>query len=283
MLKIAYQGVPGSFSYLTGVKFFGKKNKFIGTKEFKEIFELVKNQKADYGILPIENSIAGSVYENYDLLDKYEVKIVGESYLKIELCLLGVKIKIPLNQRIKLMKKIYSHPKALEQCKKFFEKHPWLEKVVFSDTAGSAKYVSETKDITLGAIASKECAKIYNLQVLKENIEDFKNNFTRFLIITDSRKYKTPQTANKASLIFVLPHVPGSLYRSLEVFAQNNLNLTKIESRPIPTKPFEYLFYLDFEFDKEIFMNGKLEKILQEVKKKTKKLKILGFYSKGKI
>ncbi len=281
MVKIAYQGIEGSYSYLAGNKFFSKKGKFIGTNEFKEIFEKISKQEVDYGVIPIENSLAGSVYENVDFLNKYPVKVCGEIYLKINLFLLGIRSEIPIDLRLKYLRKVYSHPKALEQCKKFFEKYPYLEKIAFSDTARAAKFISETEDISLAAIASKECAKIYNLQILKENIQDFDFNYTRFLIITHEKKYKINKKADKCSLIFVLSHTPGSLYRSLEVFAKNNLNLTKIESRPIPTRPFEYFFFLDF-----VFKNRKIEEIIDIIKefsKRVNKLKILGFYEEGKL
>ena len=282
MKKIVYQGIKGSFSYLTALKFFGKNNKFIGTNEFKEIFDNVSNSRVDYGIVPIENSLAGSVYENFDLLLKYEVYVCGEAYYKVNLNLLGVKAKIPTNLRIKYLKKVYSHPKALEQCKNFFEKFSHIEKINFSDTARAAEFVSKSNDISLGAIASKECAKIYKLQILKKNLEDFKFNFTRFLIITNKRNYKINEDANKCTLIFILPHTPGSLYRALEIFAVNNFNLTKLESRPIPNRPFEYFFFLDF-----VFKNMKAKRVkdilLKGLPKRVKNFKILGFYKEAKF
>lgn len=280
--KIAYQGIPGSFSYIAGIKFFGSKNKFIGTETFKEIFELIKKDKVDFGIIPIENSIAGSIYENYDFLNKYSVKVVGEIYLKIIHNLLAIKFKnFSKEERLKLIKKVYSHPKALEQCQKFFEKHPWIEKINFSDTAGSAKFVSEQKNPSLGAIASELAAKIYNLDIILRNIEDDKNNYTRFLVITRNNKNIRLNNPNKCSLIFKLPHIPGSLYRALRPFAENQINLTKIESRPIIGKPFEYYFYLDFEFNGRKLYD--ILKVIKEFKKAVQSMKILGFYHKGKF
>ncbi|GBD34491.1 P-protein [bacterium HR35] len=280
--KIVYQGIPGSFSYLAGIKFFGNKNKFIGTETFKEIFELIDKNKADFGIIPIENSIAGSIYENYDLLNKYPIKVVGEIYLRIIHNLLAIKLKnISKRKRLKLIKKVYSHPKALEQCNKFFEKHPWIEKVSFSDTAGAAKFVSEQKNPSLGAIASELAAKIYNLDIILRHIEDDKNNYTRFLVITRNNRNMRLNNPDKCSLIFKLPHRPGSLYRALQPFAENKINLTKIESRPIIGKPFEYIFYLDFDFvGKKL---NEILKVIKEFKKVAEEVKILGFYSKGKF
>jgi len=273
--KIAYQGLQGAFSWLAGIKFFGKKNKFISVDEFKKIFELVENKKADFGVVPIENTLVGSIYENYDHLNSYNVKIYGEIILKIEHNLLGIKTDLPFSKRIKLIKKVFSHPKALEQCQKFFEKYTWIEKVSYKDTAGSAKYISEIKDESLGCIASKEAGKIYGLEVIKENIEDNKNNFTRFLIIS-KKENKNLKKINKGSLIFRLLHASGGLYKALKHFAENKINLTKIESRPIKDRPFEYVFYMDFEFQK-----GELKKVLKtlkEFKNLVKKFKFLSFY-----
>ncbi len=277
--KIVYQGIEGSYSYLAGVKFFSKENKFIGVNNFKEIFKLVAENKADFGVVPIENSIAGSVYENIDYLNRYNVKIIGEHYLKIEHCLLGIKARMPFNIRMKYIKKIYSHPKALEQCSKFLDKYKNIEKIAYTDTASSAKLISELNDITLACIASKECAYLYNLQILKNNIQDFKNNFTRFLFIAQLNFNFKEYNLNKASIIFTLPHIPGSLYRALEIFAINNINLTKIESRPIPEKPFEYFFFVDFIFNSRI----NLDEIFLKFRKKVKKFKILGIYKNAKM
>jgi len=273
--KIVYQGIEGSYSYLAGIKYFGSKNIFIGVNNFKEIFKNVEERKADFGVVAIENSIAGSVYENFDNLNKFKVKVIGECYLKIEHNLLGIKAKLPFNLRIKFIKKIYSHPKALEQCNKFLDKYPYIEKIAYSDTASAAKLVSELNDITIACIASKECAKIYNLEILKENIQDNRNNLTRFLIIS-SKQINIPH-ANKASIIFTLPHIPGSLYNALKIFAEFKINLTKIESRPIPEKAFEYFFFVDFIFSKDVNLNY----VLKEFKKKVNRIKILGIYESG--
>lgn len=273
--KIVYQGIEGSYSYLAGIKYFGSKNIFIGVNNFKEIFKNVEERKADFGVVPIENSIAGSVYENFDNLNKFKVKVIGEFYLKIEHNLLGIKAKLPFNLRIKFIKKIYSHPKALEQCNKFLDKYPYIEKIAYSDTASAAKLVSELNDITIACIASKECAKIYNLEILKENIQDNRNNLTRFLIIS-SKQINIPH-ANKASIIFTLPHIPGSLYNALKIFAEFKINLTKIESRTIPEKASEYFFFVDFIFSKDVNLNY----VLKEFKKKVNRIKILGIYESG--
>lgn len=273
-MKIAFQGTKGSYSYLAGIKYFGKNKNFIGTKTFKDVFNLVSKKHSDFGIIPIENTIAGSIYENYDLLIQHKVFVTGEIYLKIEHNLLGIKSAFKnKSQRIKYIKKVLSHPKALEQCNKFFEKYSWIEKSIFSDTAEAAKYVAESNDISLGAIASKKCAQLYNLEIIKTNIEDNKNNYTRFLII--SNFFSKNNLANKSSLVFTLPHKPGKLYEALEIFAKNNINLTKLESRPIIGKPFKYMFFIDFEFHQQL---KDLIKIIKKFKRNTSQIKILGFY-----
>ncbi len=282
MGKIYYQGVKGSFTYFAAIKAFGQKNDFIGVDNFREIFEGVINKKADYGVLPTENTIAGSVYENYDNLEKYsrKIQVIKEVYLKISHCLLGIKFNIPKEKRIKLIKKVYSHPKAIEQCNIFLNKYPYIEKIAYKDTAGAAKFVKESKDITLAAIASREAGKIYGLEVLKEKIEDSPNNFTRFFVISRRNLDLKNFEGDKCSVIFKLPHVAGSLYNVLEVFARYKINLTKIESRPIIGKPFEYNFFVDFEIDKQ--KPQEIVKILKEVRKKTDDFIILGFYQKAK-
>ncbi len=277
---IIYQGIEGSFSSIVARKFFGKNNKFIGANTFGEIFDGVSN-KNFLGVVPIENTIAGSVYENLDLLLKFnsKIKIIGEAYLKIEHFLAGIKSNLSFNQRIKIIKKAYSHPKALEQCLNFFNKYFWIEKVVLKDTAFAAKFVSETKDLSLAAICGLEAAKIYNLEIIKKNIEDNHKNFTRFLIIAPSKSNLNFGKSSKCSLIFNLKHKPGSLADVLNIFKKYNLNLTKIESRPIVGNPFEYNFFLDFEFNLSLI---KIKEILKEVKKYTTNLIVLGFYPKKK-
>lgn len=273
MKKIIYQGAPGSYSHSTGLGYFGNKNSFVGVRHFKDVFEAIKKGSADYGVIPIENTLAGSVYENYDYLFDYDVQIIAEHKLQIHHNLLGFNGGIS-----EKLKKVYSHPKALEQCALFFENNPQIEEIVAYDTAGAAEMVSESEDKTLGAIASKEAAKLYNLKVLKTNIEDDTNNWTRFLIISKKLGKHDVKDANKASLIFSTSHRPGSLFNAIKSFADHRLNLTKLESRPMPNKPFEYFFYVDFEFDS---MHLELVKdTLEELKANTHFLKILGHYEK---
>ncbi len=277
--KIVYQGVEGSFSYIVGKKYFGENNTFAGTKEFKDIFNFISRKSMDYGVIPIENSLAGSVYENYDLLNKHKkIKIIGEAYLKIEhhLMIPGI-----CGKSLKPVKKVLSHAKALEQCTGFFNNYPSIEKVVHFDTAAAAKYISSHGDCSMAAIASKEASQIYNLKIISKNIEDNPLNFTRFLLIDSKQKtISSDKEPDKSSLIFRLPHFPGSLYHALEVFFRHELNLSKIESRPIHGKPFEYLFYIDLDFEGRKI--SEIKEIIEEFKARTAYLRILGFYNSQK-
>lgn len=273
MKKIIYQGAPGSYSHSTGLGYFGSETSFTGVHHFNEVFEAIKNGNAEFGIIPIENTLAGSVYENYDHLFNYDVQIVAEHKLQIHHNLLGVR-----GASFKQLKKVYSHPKALEQCALFFENNPQIEEIVAYDTAGAAEMVSKLKDETLGAIASTDAAKLYDLKILKENIEDDANNWTRFFIITKKTAKLNVKDANKASLIFSTSHQPGSLFSAIKAFADHRLNLTKLESRPMPNKPFEYFFYVDFEFDSKHL--DLVKATLAELKADTHILKVLGQYKK---
>lgn len=270
-ISIVYQGIPASFSHLTALKVFGPQCQATGTPRFKDIFRSVESGRASFGIVPIENSLAGSVHENYDLLERSAVVIYGEEYMRIEHYLLGVRGADPtLNE----LKRIYSHPKALEQCHQFSEEHPHIETVEYSNTATAAQFVAESNNPALAAIASREAAALYGLQILRANLEDSTFNYTRFVIIA---KEATPPDAdvNKASVILSLPHQPGSLATVLQIIRHHNANLSKIESRPVSGKPFEYLFTLDFEFDGG-FETG--VKILDALKESVATLRLLGLY-----
>ncbi len=228
------QGVPGAYSQKAALDFFSQSE--IGFRaSWKEVFEEVQAGNADFGVLPVENSAAGSVSGVYDLLMKYRFYIVGAVSVKVEHCLAaGTKEKITT---------VVSHPQGLSQCSEYIEAHG-LSQIEFSNTAAAAKYVAEEKPEHTAAICSKEAALEYGLVVLDQNIQNAKNNITRFVVI--SKEPILPEDAGKISLCFSLPHSTGSLYGVLERFAMSGLNLTKIESRPIPESNFEYDFYLDF-------------------------------------
>lgn len=266
--RIGYQGVKGAFSYLEAVKRFGENNLFIGRGSFREVFEDLQEGRTDAALLPIENSLAGSIHEVYDLLYQYSFTINGESYRLIEHCLLGL-------GKLEDIQKVFSHPKALEQCTKFLKAHPGMKPIVHADTAGAAAEVAQKKDKTLAAISSEECADLYGLQVIRKNIEDEPNNYTRFFAIS---KRAEPGKKNKCSLMLTLKHEPSSLYRLLGLFAEENLNLTKLESRPMKQRPFEYIFSLDFEFGLQ-----DIEKFLIKCKNQAQSFKLLGIYEKAEV
>lgn len=271
MKKIIYQGAPGSFSHLIGDTFFSKDSLLVGrVSKFKKICEEFLSEQFDYLVLPIENTVAGSVYENYDNLFNFELHVIAEKSIRIEHHLLTKA------NDVKKISKVYSHPKALEQCELFFENHPWIEEVAVHDTAGAAEFVSQSGDSTHAAIASKEASKLYDLPVLLSNIEDDHRNFTRFFII--SKKPEFVPLADKASLVFSTSHKPGSLFHALKTFSDHRLNLTKLESRPLPDNPFEYFFYVDFEFDPA--HRDAVDSTLKDLRNEVHFLKILGIYKK---
>jgi len=273
MSKVLYQGAPASYSEIAAKKFLGKETECKGVNTFAELYEMLAAQNADYAAIPIENSLIGPIWENDDLLPLYDIEVVGEYYLRIEHCLLAAH-----EGDLKGLKKVLSHPKALDQCRKFFKEHPWIEPVVHFDTAGAAREIAAAKKPTVGAIASSETAAIYGLAVLQKNLEDDSQNFTRFIFIRQKRAANESGMADKCSLIFSLPHRPGALYHVLAEFADKQLNLSRIASRPIKGRPFEYLFYLDCEFAPE--RQKEIEMVLEKMKQHSEFFKPLGFYKR---
>ncbi len=279
MSIIVHIGKPGSFSHAAARTQYGTDHTYIGCKSFEDVFRTVAEGNAEIGVVPIENSLAGSIYENYDMFDKYSVSIATEQYLKVEHYLLCKKSHATDTERMREMITVYSHPKALEQCRSFFNNHDWMKPTVAIDTATSAYQVASSDDMTVAAIGSLESAHLYRLHVLARNIEDDINNYTRFVYII-KKKADNPQ-ANKCSLQFEVKHEPGSLVRVLQVLSAHKLNLTKIESRPIHGKPFEYQFYMDFEFDPKD--REELDTVIDELRRNTHIVKILGMYKAGKL
>lgn len=277
---IAYQGVPASYSYATAQAIFGGDNTFIGCSRFAEIFAAVSSGAADCGIIPIENSLASSIFDNYDLLYREDVYVVDEYYLPIQHFLLAKQIDgVSSKERLAQIKKVFSHTQALEQCSQFFDEHPELEEIVYSDTAGAARHVAESSDTSIAAIASREAGALYGLEIIGENIQNQQNNITRFVVIAKAPVVDTE--VDKGSIILELAHnKPGALLEILSIFADQNINLSKLQSRPIGGSSFEYMFYIDFEFDGDI---EKIEKVMDKVKKHTAYLKKLGYYKAGKI
>ncbi|MBI4548562.1 MAG: prephenate dehydratase [Ignavibacteriae bacterium] len=269
---VAFQGEYGAFSEQAANGFFSRPVKKIPLKSFEEVFECVHRKKADFGVIPIENSLYGSVHQNYDLLEKYHLHIIGEIKLRVVHALL-VNKGVTLQQ----VKYIYSHPQALGQCKDFLSRLNHVEVIAAYDTAGAAKAIKEDRRDDAAAIASLEAARAYGLKVLRRGIESNHENYTRFLLISKKKRVATKHA--KTSIIFSMENVPGALFRALSVFALRDIDLYKIESRPIIGKPWEYLFYLDFQGS---IKDEPCRNAIAHLREITTYLKILGSYQTGK-
>lgn len=270
-LKIAFQGERGAYSEEAAFAFWGNQILPIPYKSFKSVFDSVQSDSCSFGLIPIENSLAGSIHQNYDLLLRHELQIVGEIKYRIRHNLLALK-----GVRIEQIKKIYSHPQALDQCSEFIESLHGAEAVPMYDTAGSALHVYEYKFRDAAAIASARAAQTFNLDILKSSIENNHRNYTRFLVIA-----RTPQPFTgtaKTSIVFSMKDIPGALFKALAVFALRDINLLKIESRPLRNSPWSYMFYLDFEGNLQDEAINHAINHLQEI---TSFLKILGSYPVG--
>ena len=237
---VVFQGVEGAYSYAAMRQYFGKNIESYHVKTWRTAMEDVTHGKADYAVLPIENSTAGIVADIYDLLMEYKLYIVGEQIIRVDHVLLGMP-----DAQIGDIREVCSHPQGLAQCKAFLEENPSWKKKEVENTAGAAKKVSEVGDKGVAAIASREAGEVFGLKVLAENICREKANSTRFIIV--SRKPEYEEKAGKISICFELPHESGTLYNMLSHIIYNGLNMTKIESRPIPGKSWEYRFFVDFE------------------------------------
>ena len=270
--KVAFQGERGAFSEIAAIKFFGSSIEPVLCKTFEEIFKKINCKEADYGLLPIENSQTGGINEAHDLLLHQELFAVGEVKLKVEHCLI-TKDEIDF----KLIKKVYSHPQALAQCEGFLSKNlPHCQIIPVYDTAGSVKMISNLNKNNVAAIASNWAAELYGLKIMRKGIQDNKHNYTRFLVL--SSEISPDPKNNKTSIIFAVVSKPGALYKCLKEFALRDLNLTRLESRPSKQKPWEYIFYTDFE--KGLFDQSARE-ALEELKKHTTFVKVIGtYYSK---
>ncbi|MGB5107868.1 MAG: prephenate dehydratase [Candidatus Zixiibacteriota bacterium] len=268
VLEIAFQGERGSFSEEAARRFFGPEITPDPKRTFPEVFTAVESGAADFGVVPVENSLVGSIHQNYDLLLRRNLKIIGEQNQRIVHHLI-----VNPGTTLDHLTSIHSHPVALDQCKEYLQKHSKLTVVVEYDTAGSVKLIKEQTMNTAGAIAGAYAAELYEMQILASAIQDEPDNYTRFLILSKNPAERTERC--KTSIVFALKNIPGVLFKALSVFALRDLDLTKIESRPLRKKAWEYYFYLDFvgHVDDEAARNAVTH--LREI---TTFLKILGSY-----
>jgi prephenate dehydratase len=241
--RTGIQGELGAFSQEAVHQLLGRKARVVPHPTFESVFAALRAGRIAAAVIPMENTLAGSVHENFDHLLHFDVRIAAETNVRVVHNLIA-----PPGVRFKDVRKVYSHPVALNQCLKFFAQHPKLERVPFYDTAGGVKMVMEQNDPDAAAIASDVAASIYGGTILKRSIEDDRRNFTRFFLLYPAKRLPPPRRAKewKTSLVFTTRNVPGALFRVLSAFALRDLNLNKIESRPLRGKPWEYLFYLDF-------------------------------------
>lgn len=271
--RVSIQGFEGSFHQEAARQFYGKGVEVICCATFREVIKIAGNKKeSEGGVMAIENSIAGSILPNYNLLQKSNLKIIGEVFLQIKQNLL-------VNPGVKLsdIKEVHSHPMAIQQCLDFLDKHSWRI-VETEDTALSAKHIHKHHSKHIAAIASKLAAEIYELTMIAPNIHTLKNNYTRFLILQREGEITEVNDANKASINFNTDHSKGSLAKVLNTIAAAGINLSKLQSMPIPGSDFKYSFHADMEFDSK----EQLHDALKDIKKQTEALNVLGVYKSGK-
>lgn len=267
--KVSIQGEEGSYSEEAGIKYWGKSVVFIPKRSFEDVISSVEKGETDYGLLPLENTLIGSIAHTYDLILESHLPIIGEVITPVSHCLLSVK-KVDIDQ----IRRVYSHPAALSQCSTFLQGLKDCEIIPIYDTAGSAMKISREKDPSAAAVASRLAAQLYNLEIIAEKLEDYPNNQTRFIII-GTRVEESSLKHAKTSIVFTTLHQPGALYKVLKVFNDYGINLTKLESRPHKTEPWRSYFYLDFEGHER---DGIVKEAMKELKEQTNFLKVLGSY-----
>ena len=236
-MRIAYQGEPGAFSE-AAARLIAPEAQLVACKTFEDVFDAVEGGPAGYGVVPIENSIGGSIHRNYDLLLSHHLPIVAE----VELPVVHQLLALP-GTTMERLRRVYSHPQALAQCERFLRTLTGVEIIATYDTAGSAKLVADERLADAAAIASARAGEVFGLVPLASSIQDFNDNLTRFLVI--GRRPISESAPDKTSIVFSLPNQPGALFKALSAFALHGIDLTKLESRPIPGRPWEYLFYAD--------------------------------------
>ncbi len=265
--RVVFQGAKGAYSQIAMEEFFTKEVDSFSVDTFRQAMCALEEGSADYAVLPIENSTAGIVSEIYDLLVEFENYIVGEQVVKIEHCLLGLP-----EAEMEDIDVVYSHPQSLMQSAAFLEKQPW-QQISLLNNAFAAQKVQEDKKKNQAAIASEKAGQLYGLKVLEKGVNQAENNCTRFIVVAGRKIFR--KQADKISLCFEIPHKSGSLYHILSHFIYNDLNMTKIESRPIPERSFEYRFFIDFDGNLE---DSAVRNALRGLREETTNLKILGNY-----
>ena len=270
-IQVAFQGEIGAYSEEAAFRFFGSSVQTRPCESLDDVFKVVQQEEVPFGIVPVENSLEGSISQVYDLLLNSNLKVCGEIELRIAHCLIASP-----EARLDSIKGVYSHPQALAQCQVFL-KHLGCELIPTYDTAGSVKMIKEKKITERGAIASARAAEVYRMKIITKEIEDNPNNFTRFFVLS---KHDSPPSGNdKTSIVFSVKHKPGALYGAIKEFVVRNINLTKIESRPTRQKPWEYNFYLDFEGHRE---DAVVRQTLESLEKICLFVNVLGSYPKAK-
>lgn len=237
--RVVYQGEPGAYSEQASRNFFGPDVNTRGLRQFEDVFLALRDGTADYGVVPIENNSTGAIRQVYDLLSKYEFSLVGETTVKVEHCLVA-----PRGASLETITHVYSHEQGIFQSEEFLKQYPHWVSVASMDTAGSAKYVSETGDITKAAICSERAAELYGLEILARKVNYSAINTTRFVVVSPQMELR--DGADKISAVLTTPHESGCLHEILSIFAVNGLNMVKLESRPIPGKSWEYMFFVEF-------------------------------------
>ena len=271
-ITVAFQGEPGAYSELAALEFFAPASVQTRPCEtFDEAFQAVSDGACTHGVLPIENSLAGSIHRNYDLLLQHDLHIVGEYPLRVQHCL----VALP-GTKIDDIRRIHSHPQALAQCEKNLKRRG-VELSPESDTAGSARLIRERQDAHAGALASRRAAQVNSLQILAENMEDDPANYTRFLVLARQPvEISEPEQGDyKTSIVFSLKNSPGVLFKAMGVFALREIDLTKIESRPIQGRPWEYMFYIDFAGHKD---QRNCQRALEHLQELAVYMRLLGSY-----
>jgi prephenate dehydratase len=272
-MRVAFQGEPGAYSEAAALEHFGGGTETVPRESFEAVFAAVEAREVECGLVPVENSLAGSIHRNYDLLLRHSLSIVGEQYLRVRHCLIAQP-----GATLAEIRRVLSHPQALAQCEGYLRSLGDIESAPAYDTAGAVKMLRDLGDRAGAAIASRRAAEVYGMQILAEGIEDDPSNFTRFLAI--AREAVSPAGESKTSIVFTLQNAPGALFKALSVFALREIDLTKIESRPLVGKPWEYLFYIDCAGSTKDAM---MTRALDHLSEYALTLRVLGSYARQRL